>query len=296
MKTSLLRDIIRYAKTKGKAPLDERQMDTLKDLYMELAKSVILAFMVFMIIYGYKEMYQKESTFNYMSLAMSLLGAVTYYYLLRSCYQQVIGIDVNFEILVIPALGFTPSLLMNALHVCGLLLDADVLFFRITTFLWPLYFIIFYLGANRVYQRGRQAMEQEIYQGEIHFRSRKQIVNFIIITIIFISILPISFDALFQIGIVAGTLLILFMICYYGFYTPHNEYILNESGLIYHKSLWNGRGGFLRYDEIESVKQQDTFNVGYAKDKVCIHCYVGRDILLFPENAYRFCVELENNL
>ena len=50
MKTSLLRDIIRYAKTKGKAPLDERQMDTLKDLYMELAKSVILAFMVFMII------------------------------------------------------------------------------------------------------------------------------------------------------------------------------------------------------------------------------------------------------
>ena len=82
MKTSLLRDIIRYAKTKGKAPLDERQMDTLKDLYMELAKSVILAFMVFMIIYGYKEMYQKESTFNYMSLAMSLLGAVTYYYLL----------------------------------------------------------------------------------------------------------------------------------------------------------------------------------------------------------------------
>ena len=44
MKTSLLRDIIRYAKTKGKAPLDERQMDTLKDLYMELAKSVILAF------------------------------------------------------------------------------------------------------------------------------------------------------------------------------------------------------------------------------------------------------------
>ena len=53
MKTSLLRDIIRYAKTKGKAPLDERQMDTLKELYMELAKSVILAFMVFMIVYGY---------------------------------------------------------------------------------------------------------------------------------------------------------------------------------------------------------------------------------------------------
>ena len=52
MKTSLLRDIIRYAKTKGKAPLDERQMDALKDLYMELAKSVLLAFMVFTIVYG----------------------------------------------------------------------------------------------------------------------------------------------------------------------------------------------------------------------------------------------------
>lgn len=296
MKTSLLRDIICYAKTKGKAPLDERQMDTLKDLYMELAKSVILAFMVFMIVYGYMDLYDKKSTFNYMNLAMSLLGAITYYYLLRSCYQQVIGIDVNFEILVIPALGFTPSLLMNALHVFGLLFKADLLFFRITTFLWPLYFILFYLGANRVYQKGKLAMEQEIYQGEQHFRSRKQIVNFIIIMIIIISVLPISFDALFQICMVAGAAMILFMIWYYGFYTPHNEYILNESGLIYHKSLWNGKGGFLRYDEIEGVKQQDTFNVGYSKDKVCIHCHDGRDILLFPENAYRFCVELENNL
>ena len=61
MKTSLLRDIIRYAKTKGKAPLDERQMDTLKDLYMELAKSVILAFMVFMIVYGYKSFIRRKA-------------------------------------------------------------------------------------------------------------------------------------------------------------------------------------------------------------------------------------------
>ena len=65
MKTSLLRDIIRYAKTKGKAPLDERQMDALKDLYMELAKSVLLAFMVFTIVYGYMDFYEKESTFSY---------------------------------------------------------------------------------------------------------------------------------------------------------------------------------------------------------------------------------------
>ena len=163
-------------------------------------------------------------------------------------------------------------------------------------FYGPCISLYFIWGRTEFTKGAGRPWNREIYQGEIHFRSRKQIVNFIIITIIFISILPISFDALFQIGIVAGTLLILFMICYYGFYTPHNEYILNESGLIYHKSLWNGRGGFLRYDEIESVKQQDTFNVGYAKDKVCIHCYDGRDILLFPENAYRFCVELENNL
>ena len=75
MKTSLLRDIIRYAKTKGKAPLDERQMDTLKDLYMELAKSVILAFMVFMIVYGYKELYQprNESAWSYHLLLSAAL-------------------------------------------------------------------------------------------------------------------------------------------------------------------------------------------------------------------------------
>lgn len=114
MKTSLLRDIIRYAKTKGKAPLDERQMDTLKDLYMELAKSVILAFMVFMIVYGYKEMYQKESTFNYMSLAMSLLGAVTYYYLLRSCYQQVIS-RLSALMSILKFLSFRHS---DSLHHC----------------------------------------------------------------------------------------------------------------------------------------------------------------------------------
>ena len=153
MKTSLLRDIIRYAKTKGKAPLDERQMDALKDLYMELAKSVLLAFMVFTIVYGYMDFYEKESTFSYLNISVSLIGALTYYYLLRSCYQQVIGIDVNFEILVIPALGFTPTLLMNALHVFGILFHADSLYFRFTSLLWPLYFLLFYLGANRVYQK-----------------------------------------------------------------------------------------------------------------------------------------------
>ena len=46
MKHSLLKDIIGYAKTKGRAPLDERQMNTLKDLYIELAKSTLLGCMV----------------------------------------------------------------------------------------------------------------------------------------------------------------------------------------------------------------------------------------------------------
>ena len=41
-------------KNKGKAPLDERQMDTLKNLYIELARSVLLAFMIFKALYGIK--------------------------------------------------------------------------------------------------------------------------------------------------------------------------------------------------------------------------------------------------
>ena len=96
-KQSLLKDIIRYGKTKGKAPLDERQMDTLKNLYIELARSVLLAFMIFSIAYGYKEIHGEEISYSYFNLSVGIIGAVTYYYLLRFAYQQVIGIDENFQ-------------------------------------------------------------------------------------------------------------------------------------------------------------------------------------------------------
>lgn len=56
MKSSLLKDIRKYAKTKGRVPLHERQMNTLKDLYLEFAKSIIIGFMIFMIAYGYMEL------------------------------------------------------------------------------------------------------------------------------------------------------------------------------------------------------------------------------------------------
>lgn len=64
----------------------------------------------------------------------------------------------------------------------------------------------------------------------------------------------------------------------------------------YYKALWNRQGGHIAYQDIESVEQRDTFNIGYAKDKVLIHCKDGKKIMLFPENAYQFCIEIENNL
>lgn len=296
MKPSLWKELIRYGKTKGRAPLDERQMDTLKNQYMELAKSVLLSFMIFLIAYGYKEIYGKESNFRYMDLAVSLLGALTYYYLLRFCYKQVIGIDETFDVLVIPALLFTPFLYMNALFAIGYYIQAPKLYFQISTGLLPLFAILNYLGANRVYQRGKIAVEQEVQHGELHFRSRKQIVNYLWVIIIILSAFPIPYEHLFRFSLIAGALFMTALIWYYGFHDPQNLYILNEQGLIYHKALWNRKGGFLPYESIEWVKQQDTFNIGYAKDKVCIHLRDGSEILLYPENAYRFCTELENNL
>lgn len=296
MKGSLLKDIITYAKTKGKAPLDERQMDNLKELYMELAKSAILGFITFTITYGCMERYGQTTIYNFMNLSCSLIGGITYYYLIRSCYMQVIGMDVNFEILLIPGLLFTPFVYINTLWAFGPLFHAPRLFYIGCAILWPVLCVLLYLGVNRIYKKGRAAMEQEVHQGELHFRSRKQITNFLIIIIVLVAQLPLSHDLLFRIATIVGSLMIGFHIWYYGFSTPHNEYILNESGLIYHRALWNKKGGFLRYEEIAFVKQQDTFNVGYSKDKVCIHCHDGREIMLYPENAYRFCTELENNL
>lgn len=297
MKTSLAKDLRHYAKTKGRAPLDERQMNTLKDLYVELAKSSILGTMIFIIFYGYMDLRGMESTFDFLDLSISFLGVVTYYYLLRFCYQRVIGFDSNFEVLVIPSLVFTPFLLMNALHVIGYMLHLAKGYFMITSVLWPLYFLLIYAGANRVYQNGLQAQEYQMEHGEQHFRSRKQIVNYVIFAIAFLAILPIfPYDTLFQIGILAATIFTFYLIWHYGFHKPRNEYVLNDVGLVFYKALWNRKGGCIPYEEIETVEQRDTFNIGFCKDKVYIRCKNGKEIMLYPENSYQFCVELENNL
>lgn len=296
MKGSLLKDIIHYAKTKGRAPLDERQMDKLKNLYIELAKSTVMGCMVFIVLYGYMDFRNLECSISFLSLASSYLGALTFYYLIRFCYEQVIGIDVNFEIIVVPALLFTPNLIMNTIHILGSLLNFEKDFYIMTSFLWPLYLILIYLGVNRVYQKGKIVQEQHLEKGEIHFRYRRQIVNYVISIITIISLFPIPYDFLFQLGLVVTTVFIIYLIIYYGFYNPHNEYILNETGLIYHKALWNHKGGYIPYEDIQKIEQRDTFNIGYAKDKVFIHCKDGQKIMLFPENAYQFCVEIENNI
>lgn len=297
MKKSLAKDLIRYAKTKGRAPLDERQMNTLKDTYVEFAKSSLIGMMLFLIVYGYMDIRGIESDINFLNLGTCFIGAFTYFYFLRFCYQQVIGIDVNFEIIVFPALLFTPSLFMNTFHVIGSLLDVDSsLYYTITAILWPVYTLLLYAGANRVYQRGLLAQEYQMEHGELHFRSRKQIINYIIILLIILSILPVPYNLIFQVGILIASLFTLYMIWYYGFHTPHNEYILNECGITFSKALWNQKGGSIPYTQIASIEQRDTFNIGYMKDKVCIHCKDGREIMLYPENAYQFCVEVENNL
>lgn len=296
MKKSLAKDLIRYAKTKGKAPLDERQMNMLKDLYIELAKSSLLGMTVFLILYGYMDARGFACSISFLNLGTSYVGALTYYYFIRICYQQVIGIDVNFEIIVIPALFFTPSLLMNTLHLIGMRLEVDSIYYTITAMLWPVYFLLLYAGANRVYQKGMLAQEYQMEHGELRFRSRKVIVNYVIVVLILLAVFPIPYDIIFQLGIIASTIFTFCMIWYYGFHTPQNEYILNETGLLFARTLWNQKGGFIPYADMLSIDQRDTFNIGYSKDKVCIHCKDGKNILLYPENAYQFCVEIENNL
>lgn len=296
MKVSLWRDIYKYAKAKGTVPLDERQMDTLKNLYLELAKALIMGFMVFSTLYGYMDLRGLESTFSYLELSCSLLGALTYYYMLRFCYQDVIGIDSNFEMLLVPAIIFTPCLLMEG----GLLIisffdipvPSDIYVFTSL----PIFLVLTYQGANLVYRKGKAQQEQDSYQGELHFRSRKQIVNYIIITLVLIALFPIPYDTVLNLLLLCACILVISTVCYYGLYTPHNEYILNESGVIYHRALWGKKGGFLPYSEIRDIQQQDTFNVGYSKDKVCIYMKNGEEIRLYPENAYQFCVEVKNNL
>lgn len=296
MKQSLWKAILHYGKTKGKAPLDERQMDVLKNLYMELARNTLLAFMIFAVAYGYCELYGKEISYPFFTLSASVIGCITDYYLLHFCYKQVVGIDETFEVLIIPALLFTPFLFMAGFWAIGFLCAFPNPYFKITACLWPVFFFLNYSGANRVYQKGREALEQEIEQGQIRFRSRKQIINYLLFVIIVLCILPIPYDYLCHFVMISGSLFLLGTMWQYGFSTPHNVYILDERGVHFHKALWNRKGGFLPYEQIERVTQQDTFNIGYAKDKVCIHLKSGKDILLYPENSYRFCTEIENNL
>ncbi len=147
-----------------------------------------------------------------------------------------------------------------------------------------------------MYQHGKMVMEKEIELGELSFRSRKMITNYVLFFLIIACMLPISYDMLCHMTLLLAMLFLFYTIWQYGFHTPTNIYVFDEEGLRYHKALWNRKGGYLRYDEIVSVKQQDTFNIGYAKDKVCIHTKQGKDVLLYPENPYRFCTELENLL
>lgn len=296
MNTSLWKDIRKYAKTKGTIPLDERQMNTLKDLYLEFAKSIILGFMIFMIAYGYMELREIKTNFNFIILFSSLLGCISYYYTLRFCYSNVIGIDSNFELLLIPAFVFFPISFTYMIEMTLSFFNTPKIFMQFAFFLLPILIYLAYKGANLVYLKGIQQQEIETYNGELHFRSRRVSITYLQLIIIFISFYPISYEFYFNMFMICNSIFPLAMIIYYGFTTPHNEYILNESGVIYHKTLWGRQGGIILYSEIESIEQQDSFNVGYAKDKVRILCKDGREIKLFPENAYQFCIEITNNI
>lgn len=293
MKLSLWKEIRTYSKTKGLIPLDERQMDALKELYLELAKSMILGCMVFIVTYGFMDMRGQTLSINFMNLAICLLGAITYDYTIRFCYLNVIGLDANFEILLVPAMLFTPCLFFYTGFMILQLFILPPLVYLLLLCCLPLFFILAYLGLNRVYQNGKQQLEQEIKAEELHFRSRRQIVNYVIIAASLINFLPISYDLLFKCVLVLTSLLLLYHLYLYGFKTPMNDYILNEEGLRYKKALWGKKGGFLRYEDIQDIRQQDTFNIGYSKDKVHILCKDGRSVYLFPENSYRFCVEIK---
>lgn len=294
MKVSLWRDIRTYSRTKNIVPLDERQINALKELYVELAKTLILAFMVFMIAYGYMEMRNVKIPYNYMTLAMSLLGCITYYYTLRFCYLNVIGMDVNFELLIIPGMCFTPFMFLHTISDMISFLHPTRFMYSILYCSFPIVFFLLYLGANRVYKNGKKEMDKEIDKGEKHFRPRRQISNYMIIIIIIACVFPIPYAAFFRICMFCGWGFVFYTIYHYGFTTPQNDYILGEDGLTYHKALWGKKGGFIAYDDIIDVMVQDTFNIGYSKDKIHITCRDGKHIYLYPENSFNFYKELKD--
>lgn len=296
MKVSLWKDIRKYSKTKGKVPLDERQLEAQRDIYIELAKSVILGFMLCIVAFEYMHMYGNETSYNFGTIGVCSLGTITYYYMLRFCYCNVIGLDSTFEMVLVPALLFAPFTLFYTSAIVIEALQLPTFNYLIAAAFFPLYFFIFYMGANKVYNNGLAQLEKEMLQEEQHFHSRKMLViNFIVIGIIAF-MLPIPYDTVFSIGIILSAIFNLYSIYRFGFTTPSNDYILNNEGLSYHKALWGKKGRFVPYEDILDVSLQDTFNIGYAKDKVKIVCKDGSHIYLFPENSFRFCTELKNNL
>lgn len=293
MKQTLWKTIRENNKKKGCIPFDERQMNTLRDLYIELAKTLIMTFMIFMLAYGYMEMYGKETSFSFLYLSMSLLGTITYYYTLRFCYSNVVCIDTTFEMVIVPAFIFTPYLLIVSCIILCNILHISLTFSIVFFCCYPIVIFLLYKAANRVYQKGRQQLECELNNGEIRFRSKRIVMTGALYASIILFILPIPYDIIFSIASFMATLLIVCNIYRYGFSTPHNEYILNDTGLYYHKALWGKKGNYIAYEDIQNIHVQDTFNIGYAKDKVRIECKDGSKIMLYPENAYQFYSELK---
>lgn len=297
MKASLWRTILKYTKAKGTLPLDERQMDTLKNLYMELAKSLLMGFMVFTLFYGYMDLRSGDLTINFLTLSMSLIGTIAYYYTLRFCYSNVIGFDSNYEAVLVPAFIFAPMMMTQTLIILIEHLLPDIGFSDVQIYIIFLFFLILaYLGANQVYKKGLLRQESEICKGELCYRSRKQYVNYAILLSIAVACLPLSYNQVAVFFMVLACLFLISTVIYYGFMNPQNVYMMNEQGITYHKALWNKRGGFVAFEDIENISQQDTFNLGYSKDKVKITCKDGNCIYLYPENAYQFCMEVKNNL
>lgn len=296
MKVSLWSDIRTYSKTKDRVPLDERQLETQKDLYMELAKSVCLAFMMYIAIMIFMLQFEVTLTNEVMMGGVSALGTITYFYLLRFCYHNIVGVDATFEVILVPAFTFIPCTFYYSGNILLELFHAPRIAYIMMACCIPIFLLVTYLGANKVYQNGKAQSLQYIQKEEQHFHSRRILMTFLIISFIILIVLPIPYYALFKVCTVSSSIFVLYNIYSYGFTTPSNDYILNNEGLSFRKAMWGKKGKFIPYDEIEDISLQDTFNIGYAKDKVRISCKDGTKVYLYPENAYQFYSELNNCL
>lgn len=296
MKPSLLKDIIGYAKTKGKVPLDERQMNILKELYIELARSVIMGFMFLIIAYGYMERQGMQTNFTFLELSMSLLGSICYYYTLRFCSVGVIGIDANFEYLVVPALCFSPFLYSTSYLAICYTFQVPEFFLKYAIVVFILAWIFLYAGLNFAYRKGKANHDQEDHDGELHFHSKKQFMPMIFLITCIIALFPIDRQLFYCILLILGSISIAVSIFFAIFMVNYDEYILGDDHLVFHRDLWGRKGTSIPYSNILHIEQTDTFHVGYAKDKIRITCKNGKSYLLYPENAYTFYEELLSNI